>query len=331
MESASVGAALHELTKRGDFQIIDNGSGGGVGALDFEIILIERAQMVQVKITLSQEGAASFFTHASASLNNTGYQGIYTVFETVGKKAAEQLLDRFHQHNARLERVMQQIKPPSLEESALPVVESYSDLGAAKLFEKAQEVKLKHKFDKAEKIFQSLVSMKDKGTKNWNKLAQDELRYGLPSLKADVLTRTMQEKISIGKSITGIDVEIDAIYVEIIRSNADKPERIKNTQAKRDQLQQMTYYMKKASSAQSLSNLTTLRVMMVEYMSSMGEFPKTNLVNEWLQSSRQTRDFFEVARKTRAKELRITLHNKQDNSHYEVLAEKYDFVQIKRL
>lgn len=331
MKSASVGAALHELTKDGDFQIVESGDSDNIGALGFEIILIERAQMVQVKITLSPRDSASFFTHASASLGNTDYQGIYEIFEHVGKHAATQLLERFHQHNARIEKVIQQMKPKPVDSVKQALKNDYSDLGATQLFEKAQEAKLQHDFDDAKKMFKALEALQGRGTESWKKLAKDELRYGLPLLRADVLTRTMQEKINSQKSITGIDSEIDAIYAEIIRNNPDKPERIRSTQAKRDQLQQMTYYINKASTAQSLSSLTILRIQLVEYMSSMGEFPKTSMVNEWLQSSRQTRDFFEVSRKIQAEELRITLQNKRDKSRYEVLAEKYDFAQARRL
>lgn len=343
MKAACVDTALDELTRNGDFSILNNETSekDNSGNLSVEIMLIERAQLAQVKLALTIPGEYStYVTHASGSLAGKDYQGIYAVFENIGRKSAKDLLTRLEKDNLRHQKINQSLENSirKLEKAAdrlsqpeLKLDAAYNNQSAEGLYHSAQELKLSHQFAKAEALFIRVSNMKEAGTSNWAMLSKDELRYGLPTLQADVLTRELQTRISNKQPIENLPQQIDQLYDSIIKQNPDKPERIQTTQMKRDQFQQMTHYLRRAQEHQAIANLMELKIYCLEYMQMTGEFPPKSDMERNLQASRRTKNFKILSHQVNGKILDIVLVDTLIDKKFAFKAELFDYIDIKAL
>ena len=150
----------------------------------------------------------------------------------------------------------------------------------ADLYQKAQELKRSNKLDEARALFESITEQG--GEDSWGKLAEDELRYGLPLFEADNLVIKIGQSSRDPAQQDRYRQQAEALYKDILDSNPDEPDRIANVQRRLDQLAITRTYLTVSRDFQLRASLTPLRMSMRMHFSEYRKWPERNWLREEL-------------------------------------------------
>ena len=267
MKSAAVDTALSELTKQGHFLIVRNPKTEMHkldGELAFHISLIGPAEVVKLTAQLQLENKATYVSSVSMDIHGMDYQGIYNAFEFVGVEAAKRL-------NAKM-------AIPELK--ALPEQPSATDDGQNSQgsipYNQAQNLKREGEYHEARALFEQIA--RESPTTKWGKMAQDELRYGLPLFEADSIlpNNALQEPNLVLNNM----IKVTHLYRQILADNTDHPQRVMDINQRLDQMTLSIKHMQNAIRASAISRATPLRIMLMEHLMETGEWPEPNRLKQ---------------------------------------------------
>lgn len=274
MKAAVVDTALAEFTKTGRFNIIQGDTGlqqARDGKLRFDISLIGPAEVVKLTTTLSMKDNATYVSTVSIDIHNMDYQGIYDTFEYVGEEAAKRLNAKITLLKAHSPAVS-----PVGSNSEKPKPEILS------LFNQAQSYKRKDEFHKARAIFEQVIAESSAAEKQWRDMSVDELRYGLPIFEADnlMLSNNFQAPLLVREKMA----MVSHLYRQILADNTDNPLRVLGINRRLDQMSMSQRSLSNSLKGNSLSRVTPLRMILLEYYLDAGSWPELPMIKQQFMS-----------------------------------------------
>lgn len=260
MKAAAVDTALSELTTSGQFEISRTDKKAGQlhdGTLKFDISLIGPAEIVKLALTLHLQDNVTYVSSVAMDIHGMDFRGIYDAFEYVGTEAAKRLntkIAMMHSNNGNYSpggTKLKEMKPNS---------------NILKLFDQAQELKRKERFNEARALFEKVIEEGSLSDRQWIEMAADELRYGLPIFEADNILlsyskqapRLVQQKLE----------TVAHLYRQILADNTGKPERLIEMNRRLDAIVTSRKALANAMKVSSLSRARSLQILLQqEYMS----------------------------------------------------------------
>ncbi|EDY87380.1 hypothetical protein GP5015_861 [gamma proteobacterium HTCC5015] len=336
MKAAASSAALDELTSHGDLKLLESDTEGNqqIGTLKIDLILVERAQTVQIQLSLDLPGHQStYITQTSADLSQLSYQGIRRQFETIGQNSAQKLLERMQQTAGREAKVQRSLDETisTLQRTAKELetktgtpeeVDRYSSTQAKALYEKAQSLKRQHQFKEAQKLFTQLTQQTGLGTENWRELAQDELNYGLPTMQTQLWFQQWSDPSLSPRKRKELQVKMEKKLKHISDANPDKPDRVLEAQRQQDQLQYIGGYMNRILQS---NEKVKLRSSLTQQVIARNGDQTRDAIEKQLKSSNQTNEY-EISsyKKTGEHQAEVQLKNSKYGIEFTVTFDGYD-------
>ncbi|MBT7610027.1 MAG: hypothetical protein HN576_09740 [Bacteriovoracaceae bacterium] len=164
MKLAAVDTALEELTRSNLIEIVTSSP---KGSIKLDIVLVEKAATGKITITFKAKGVSSIITTASISLDKLKGDQIYSALEKMGRLAGVKMKSQ----------LIKVISSDDVDKSLDKLIgKDWDNIKTEKLFNKAQELKRSHQFKESKRLFLMITKRTDKGSQQWNRLSQDELR-----------------------------------------------------------------------------------------------------------------------------------------------------------
>lgn len=269
MKAAAVDTALSELTISDQFEISRTDKKTGQlhdGTLKFNISLIGPAEIVKLTLTLHLQDNVTYVSSVAMDIHGMDFRGIYNAFEYVGTEAAKRLnakIAMMHANNKNYSPGGTKLKPNS---------------NILKLFNQAQELKRKERFNEARALFEKVIEGGSRSDRKWIEMAADELRYGLPIFEADnlLLSNNMKTPMLVQQKID----TVAHLYRQILADNTEKPERIIEMNKRLDTIATSRRALANAMKASSLSRARSLQMILQQYYMTREEWPDQSTVKK---------------------------------------------------
>lgn len=275
MKAATVDTALAELSRSGRFRFVEHPEAGvrTNGELQLEVSLIEAAETVKLTITFLPEQQTSIVTTASTSIHGKDWRGIYTGFESVGRRAAQEFIKELA---SKARRTEQNITAPQPDDNPL----------AVKTYNEAQQRKQKLEFAAAREKFEQVAAMSSPGAHKWALLAADELRYSLPIFEAKQWLIKMGSEPGNRVDLLPYMNNAERLLQQVIADNTDKPERVIEAQRLMDDLRISRGAYANVLNSQSLNLAHMLGVLSRSRYHMQGEWPSRQDLESMIREQR---------------------------------------------
>lgn len=264
MKAAAVDTALSEFTSSGKFVIVKkekHARRNTDGNLRFEISLIGSAEVIKLTTTLHLENSATYVSSVSMDIHGMNYQGIYNAFEYVGSETAKRLNTKIKILQENSSNIIEQTKPATHAPNA----------DIISLYNQAQQLKRESHFHEARVLFEIVIEDSTTSEHQWNKMARDELRYGLPVFEADnlLLDNTLKDPLLLQQKME----TVAHLYRQVLADNTDNPQRIIEMNKRLDSISISRKALENSLKASSLARATPVRIMLKEHYMFNGEWP----------------------------------------------------------
>ena len=267
MRRAAGDAALSRLSDAGRLRLLRNDDPGigdsDVGSLDLEIALIGPAETAKLTIRLDTTDSPTLVSTASISVRALDHAGIYDALEHVGVQAADRLV-------AKLDL----LRTGSVAGAIASQTHS-DDPARRRLYEAAQAAKRAARYPEARASFEALVASAEDPTDTLRRLAENELRYGLPLFEAQQSLNTLGHLSRPGqqKEREAALSRAENLYRQIQAENPSNVTRVTEAQHALDQLLVTRGAMANVMRAHAQIQLNGLRMGMMEFVMMTGECP----------------------------------------------------------
>lgn len=278
MRRAAVDPALARLTDAGRLRI-DGRDATSVedparGRLDVAISLIGPAETVKVTMTLDVPGAPTLVATAAISVRGLDYREIYEAFEHAGERSAERLV-------AKLDQLAANSVAGVASASTDPKV---ADPARREIYSAAQADKRAGRYAEARAGFESVAATSPNPQNGLRRLAEDELRYGLPLSEAQQATNLMAR---LGQPSQQAEREAaltraENLYRQIEAENQHNFDRIAQAQRAIDSLLVTRRAVANAQRANAQAQASSIRTESMEFSMMEGRCPDQAFVSEAL-------------------------------------------------
>ena len=263
MRAAAVDSALQELTGAGLIELSDEGN-VLAGRLEAAVSLVERAESAKITLTFTALNVPSLVTTASVSLHGLDHGGIYNALVGVGADAGRKMKQRLLRASPadEVDRSLDQL-----------LGKDWDNLDTEKLYSRAQDLKRGKQFAEARQLLLVVAQRRDQGSKQWRRLAQDELDYGLPLFQAQ------QQLMAAAEQRRKVDVDgVETLCRGVLEKNKGNEARVAEAQRCLDTAQQLRSAMGMVDRSELRSRARALQAAMINFYMENGRGPSLEML-----------------------------------------------------
>ncbi len=278
MKAAAADTALDVISSGGIFRIV-NASSGSRGRLKLELSLIGPAETAKLTLKLDLPDQPSYVATSSISVRGLDHQGIYAAFEHIGRSAGQRL-------NDKIQALV--VEPqPDLTKQASTTHPSGQQPGAddpqlRRLYDEAQRQKHRFHYQQARILFEQVAAANGPGSDQLQRLAEDELRYGLPLFEAKQWLVAMGRPYNTPQQIEQAQNNASNLFRQILAENRDSFERTREAQRFLDELSVSRRALQHARQASTLSRAHHIKIMLLQHLNWRGKCPNETEVRKLL-------------------------------------------------
>ncbi len=317
MRRAAADAALSRLSDAGRLDIVEDEAAARAGSLLLEVALIGPAETAKLTITLDVPGSPTLVSTASISVRALDHAGIFGALEHVGEQAADRLV-------AKLDLLRDPKLRPG-DGSGAPL----GDGERRRVYDEAQQAKRTGRYAEARSGFESVVATAPGPDDALKRLAEDELRYGLPLFEARQSLNEIGRLSRPGQqpSREAAMARAEHLFRQIQAENPSDVARVAEAQRALDDLVVMSTALSNAMRAEARNRAHSLRMMMMQHTLMEGDCPDAELARV-LMSEMNVRMELEDVRSEGSEGRRYRLRIPGGRARMELVCTPWEGVEI---